>query len=1487
MLEVNDFDAIRIGLASAEQIRSWSYGEVLKPETINYRTLKPERDGLFCERTFGPTKDWECACGKYKRITYKGIICDKCGVEVTRTRVRRERMGHVELATPVTHIWYVKGTPSRLGQLLDISPRNLEKIIYFASFIVTELDEKRRAEAIASIDDDHKTRLDETAVEVEDMIESLDDDLERQILEIRARFDNEAAQLPVKVEEDIQKLRTETDVVLRVLAENKSQKAPDDIKLSWMLDPIVTTGTKITARHSKGVEPAFEEASARLREQLEEERKDLDSRRETDISNERVRVEDQRSRSDETLKERLTEVDEYYERRLIDLETLASRQLLSELRYQELQGTCGDVFKATSGAEAMLELIGQIDLDELAVELRADLGANSIQKRRKATKRLRVVEAFRRSGNQPDWMIISVLPVLPPDLRPMVQLDGGRFATSDLNDLYRRVINRNNRLKRLIELGAPEIIVRNEKRMLQEAVDALVDNGRRGRPITGSGSHPYKSLSDLLRGKQGRFRQNLLGKRVDYSGRSVIVVGPDLKLDECGLPTRMALELFKPFVMRRLVDYELASNIKSAKRVVERADPEVWDILEEVTRNHPILLNRAPTLHRLGIQAFSIRLVQGSAIQIHPLVCFSYNADFDGDQMAVHVPLSMTAQEEARRLMMSSRNLLSPADGSPVIGPTKDMILGCYYLTLPPVAKREHPRVFTDGNEVSAAFEAGLIDLHEEILMRANEGEVAITEERPDGALFTTSAGRVFFGDILPPEARPVESLLDKGQLKDLITDIYYDHGSAVCAQVADDLMTIGFHWATRSGVTMAMADLTIPPIKGDILNDTEDAVEKIEDQFNQGIVTEQERYNLHVRSWAAAMKSVSEAVEDGLDPLGPVYLMGASGSAKGNFDQIRQIAGMRGLMTDPNGRVIEMPVRSNFREGLSVFEYFISTHGARKGLADTALRTAESGYLTRRLVDVSQDTIVTMEDCGTPEGLEIIAGAEFDYGDSIASRAFGRVLMADVVDPDTGEILVRSGEIVGLTERDLLEEREVTTVTVRTVMQCRAERGICQRCYGYDLARNEHVELGTAVGIIAAQSIGEPATQLTMRTFHTGGTYRTDDITRGLPRVEEIFEARVPKGQAVMAEMDGDIDIVHEEESIFLRLKNSKVQKQEVDIPPGYKSTVVSKKIVSKGDVIAEFVGEEEPAPPKKATKKSKSSRKSKASKIVADGSPILADLGGIAKVTKKKVVISSEATDMLEYPISHSVRLHVQSGDEVVKGQQLTEGSLNPHDVLRVRGDTNLQRYLLNEIQGTYRVVGVPVSDKHVEIVIRQMLRKVLIEDAGDTELLPGELVDKMRWRKLNDEAIEGGGKPASSSPVLLGVTKASLNTESFLAAASFQDTTRVLTEAALQGSTDRLRGLKENVIIGKLIPAGTGKGHGRFSLLSAFQAMAEADELRDGEAGAALPDGEGNGAAATTNGDGESAKSEADANGKSAAVASDESADSADAAEELEDA
>ncbi len=1389
MLEVNDFDAIRIGLSSPEQIRSWSFGEVTKPETINYRTLKPERDGLFCERIFGPTKDWECTCGKYKRVSFKGIICDKCGVEVTRSRVRRERMGHVELATPVTHIWYFKGTPSRMGQLLDISPRNLEKIIYFASFIVTDLHEEKRDEALEAIDRDFEARLQEVRFEVEDTIASMDEDLDNQRSALESQIKQDVDRLRTKSEKEIRAIKDEAETVLKVLDDAKGEFASDDIKLSWLEDPTVVKGAKITPKFLKAIEPAADEAIAAVQEKLEQSAQDASERRAAQLEVERDRVADARANQERAIEERAAETRDFFERRKSDLGVLDKHQLLSELRYQELMETCGDVFEAASGGEAVLKLILKTDLDELAALLRTELKAKSIQRRRKAMKRLRVVEAFRRSGNRPEWMILTVLPILPPELRPMVQLDGGRFATSDLNDLYRRVINRNNRLKRLIELGAPEIIVRNEKRMLQEAVDALVDNGRRGRPVTGSSSHPYKSLSDLLRGKQGRFRQNLLGKRVDYSGRSVIVVGPELRLDECGLPTRMALELFKPFVMRRLVDYGLASNIKSAKRVVERADPEVWDILEEVTRNHPILLNRAPTLHRLGIQAFNIRLVQGSAIQVHPLVCFAFNADFDGDQMAVHVPLSMVAQEEARNRMMSTRNLLSPADGSPVISPTKDMVLGCYYLTLPPTSEPDKPRIFGDFNEVMMAFSLGNVGLHESVKVRVAADEIPISEECPEGSLLGTTPGKVFLNDVLPLDMRFVNRHLDKGDLKQLVTNLYYHHGEEVTSQVADKIMMLGFRWATQSGVTMAIGDLTVPPIKAQILEDAERRTEELDQQFQMGMVTEQERYGKHVQVWAEAMRSVSDAVEEHMESLGPVYLMGASGAAKGNFDQIRQIAGMRGLMTDPAGRIIEMPVRANFREGLSVFEYFISTHGARKGLADTALRTADSGYLTRRLVDVCQETIITVEDCGAASGLEIRVDPDHDVGESVPSRSFGRVLFEDVVDPDTGEILLRAGEVVDREGVTLLDSRKIDRLAVRSPMSCGARRGVCQKCYGNDLARNQLVALGTAVGIIAAQSIGEPATQLTMRTFHTGGTYQAEDITRGLPRVEELFEARVPKGQAVVSDIDGVVEILREDDTIRLRVSKTEVFEESIDLSAGFEPSVKDGADVKEGHVVA--------------------TRPDPVEANGEDNAPteLKAPIAGKASIEEGKITIRREESDSVKYPIVVTARWSVSDGDQVLRGQRLTEGPLNPHDILRTRGEADLHKYLLSEIQGVYRIVGVPVHDKHIEIVIRQMLRKVLVDEAGDTEFLPGELIDRMRFVRTNDAAAENGAEIALGTPVLLGVTKASLNTESFLAAASFQDTTRVLTEAAILGSTDRLRGLKENVIIGKLIPAGTG--------------------------------------------------------------------------------
>ncbi len=1130
-IDVNYFDSMRIGLASPEQIREWSKGEVKKPETINYRTLRPEREGLFCEKIFGPTRDWECHCGKYRRVRYKGIVCDRCGVEVTRAKVRRERMGHIELAAPVSHIWYFKGIPSRMGLILDMSPRSLEKVLYFASYIV--------------------------------------------------------------------------------------------------IDP--------------GTTPLME------------------------------------------------------------------KQLLTENEYREYREKYGQGFRAGMGAEAVKELLEAMDLDQMAVDLRQELGSSSGQRRIRAIRRLEVVEAFRQSGNRPDWMILDVIPVIPPDLRPMVQLDGGRFATSDLNDLYRRVINRNNRLKRLLDLGAPDIIVRNEKRMLQEAVDALIDNGRRGRPVTGPGNRPLKSLSDMLKGKQGRFRQNLLGKRVDYSGRSVIVVGPTLKLHQCGLPKEMALELFKPFVMKRLVKDGFAHNIKSAKRMVERARAEVWDVLEDVIREHPVLLNRAPTLHRLGIQAFEPILVEGRAIKIHPLVCTAYNADFDGDQMAVHVPLSAEAQAEARVLMLSVHNILNPKDGHPVVTPTQDMVLGCYYLTIERKGARGEGMFLTGIDEALRAYQAQELDLHAKVTVR-----------REDGSRLETTLGRLIFNEKLPPELGYQNRVVGRKELSSLVAETYRRFGTAQTANVLDGIKELGFHYATVAGTTIGISDIQVPADKEAILRDAESRVEKIEGQFRRGLITNDERYQRVIDVWDWAKKEVTSALMHSLNEFNPVYMMAISG-ARGNVQQISQLAGMRGLMADPSGRIIELPIRASFREGLTVLEYFTSTHGARKGLADTALRTADSGYLTRRLVDVSQDVIVREEDCGTHAGIvvgEIRDGTEVI--ESLADRIAGRTAVRDIVHPETGEVLAAVGTMIEEPAADAIVASGIKEVPIRSVLTCKSRYGVCQACYGRNLATGSLVDVGEAVGIVAAQSIGEPGTQLTMRTFHTGGV-AGDDITQGLPRVEELFEARKPKGQAVITELAGRVRIRDLE------------GRREADV-------------------------------------------------TAADG-------------------------EVQTYAVPYGARLAVRDGGEVTPGDVLTEGSINPHDLLRVRGLRGVQVYLLHEVQRVYRLQGVDINDKHIEVMVRQMLRKVKIEDSGDAELLPGGLIDIFEFEAANREALAAGGEPAVARPVLLGITKASLATDSFLSAASFQETTRVLTEAAINGKSDPLLGLKENVIIGKLVPSGTG--------------------------------------------------------------------------------
>jgi len=1122
---------MRIGVASPEQIREWSRGEVKKPETINYRTLKPEKDGLFCEKIFGPTKDYECHCGKYKRVRYKGVVCDRCGVEVTRSKVRRERMGHIELAAPCTHIWFFKGIPSRLGLIMDMSPRALEKVIYFVSYIVID---------------------------------------------------------------------------------------PGDTPLS-------------------------------------------------------------------------------------------ERQLLSEQEYREAKSKYGNEFDARMGAEAIKELLGKIDVQKDVDELKKEVKSTSGQRRRRAIRRLEVMDGLLDSGLEPEWLVMDVMPVIPPDLRPMVQLDGGRFATSDLNDLYRRVINRNNRLKRLLDLGAPEIIIRNEKRMLQESVDALIDNGRRGRPVTGAGNRPLKSLSDMLKGKQGRFRQNLLGKRVDYSGRSVIVVGPELRMDQCGLPKKMALELFKPFVMKGLVDKEYAHNIKNAKKMVEKVDDRVWGILEEVIKGHPVLLNRAPTLHRLGIQAFEPVLVEGKAIKLHPLVCPPYNADFDGDQMAVHLPLSEEAKTEARTLMLSTTNLLAPADGNPITVPTQDMVLGIYYLTTIKEGIKGEGKIFSRPAEAIKAYDTDKIYLQAPI------------KARIDGEIIDTSVGRIIFNEALPEDMEFINERIDKGGLGDLINDLYDEFGEEKTVKSLDNIKELGYDFATRSGISIAVTDADIPEEKPKILKEADEEVDEIEEHYNRGAITEDERYHRVIDIWNQAKDDVTDALLDHLDEDNNIYIMATSG-ARGNTSQISQLAGMRGLMADPSGRIIDLPIRSNFREGLNVLEFFLSTHGARKGLADTALRTADSGYLTRRLVDVSQDVIVKAEDCETEKGLyvEAIGGHGSQAVESLRERIAGRYAAEDLKDPASGEIIVERNEMIKKDHLDKIEKTDIDSVKIRSVITCESEHGVCTKCYGRNLATTNKVNIGESIGIVAAQSIGEPGTQLTMRTFHTGGV-AGDDITQGLPRVEELFEGRTPKGHAIMTEKEGKVKITQKRNS--------------------------------------------------------------------------------------KRIVVTSDDGKKKTYKIPYGSKLIVQEGEYVEPGDKLTEGPLDPSVLLRVKGEAAVQNYLLKEVQNVYRSQGVEINDKHIEVIIRQMMKRVKIKESGDTDLLTGSLVTKHEFKETNQKVKANGGKPAKAIPQILGITKASLATESFLSAASFQETTRVLTEAALEGKIDRLRGLKENVIIGQLIPAGTG--------------------------------------------------------------------------------
>ena len=1282
--QVTNFNAVRISIASPEQIHSWSHGAITKPETINYRTLRPEKDGLFCERIFGPTKDWECFCGKYKRIRYRGVVCDRCGVEVTRSKVRRERMGHIELASPVAHIWFSKGTPSRLGLLLDLSPRNLERVLYFAQHIVVSVDEEARQRAIQ----DEQRKLED------DEVEKRRAATEDAIAELRQAFEASTA------------------------SENEEEQEQERL----------ATEVEIDALRAKQIEE-----EAKLKEEMQ-------------------------SRIDE-------------------LEDLRVGKLIVESRHRELKELYGNVFKAAMGAEGILEILRQTELGALREYLLQEMRSTSGQRRKKAIKRLRVVESFRKSGNKAEWMVLTVLPVLPPDLRPMVQLDGGRFATSDLNDLYRRVINRNNRLKRLLDLGAPNIIVRNEKRMLQEAVDALIDNGRRGRPIQGSHNHKLKSLSDLLRGKQGRFRQNLLGKRVDYSGRSVIVVGPELALHQCGLPKRMALELFKPFVMHRLVILGIAANIKSAKRMVERARPEVWDILEDVIKDRPVLLNRAPTLHRLGIQAFMPVLIEGSAIQIHPLVCSAFNADFDGDQMAVHIPLSRMAVSEAKDLMLSVHNMLSPASGEPLVAPTLDMVLGCYYLTDVQPGTNGSRQRFNDFEEARIAYASGQLDLR---------AEIEIQDRDHAGGWVTTTLGRMIFNEVLPPEIEFKNKLMDKQALKDLTGECYRNLSNEAAAAVLDEVKSLGFSYATSSGITIAINDIQVSPKKGQIIKKANQQVEEYEDQYMQGLVTEEERYNRTVATWTDASDQMEDIVREDLANYGGVALMAVSG-AKGNIAQIKQMAGMRGLMSDPKGRIIDLPIKSSFREGLTALEYFISTHGARKGLADTALRTADSGYLTRRLIDVSQEVIILEEDCGTMEGAWLRANPEDPLVSPLEESILGRIAASAVTHPVTGEIIAdRNDEIAEDRVREIMEAG-IKDVHVRSPLGCEARRGLCRLCYGRIPATGLLVSMGEAVGIIAAQSIGEPGTQLTMRTFHTGGVAGLD-ITSGLPRVEEIFEARVPRGFAVLADIDGVVVIEDDVEGRRLRVISREEYREDYSLPTGFELLVGNGSHVAAGVILARAL----PDP----------SREEQA--VEEETHEIVANISGTVEVGLQSLSIIWEDIEERVHIVPASAHVLVENGAQVKAGDALTAGPLNPHDILRIRGKEELQRYLVGEVQKVYRSQGVSIHDKHIDVILRQMMRRVQVDTPGDAEFIPGQIVDRFEFQEKNAKVLAEGGEPATAKSVLLGVTRASLLTDSFLAAASFQETTRVLTEAAVTGARDRLLGLKENVIIGRLIPA-----------------------------------------------------------------------------------
>ncbi|MGW8318881.1 MAG: DNA-directed RNA polymerase subunit beta' [Candidatus Promineifilaceae bacterium] len=1405
-MEATEFRSLRISLASPEQIRSWSYGEVTKPETINYRRLRPEKDGLFCEAIFGPTRDWQCYCGKYKNVRYKGIVCDKCGVEITRAAVRRERLGHIELAAPVAHVWYTRRVPSYLGLLLNISRRNLDRVLYFAQYVITFVDEDARKRALKRLDEEleeAELRLyDENQASVEDETQEARQrlaELEAELENLNESYDerlsaatDEVVHQAQQVEQRLENLMSTGEAATSkiVLGETTIAKKGETIGREHIVLVQETTSDRLTARQAE-LEEEHQTAVANLERDIQLLKEETDAvsqemREQVEVKMARLRQQAQSNRD--------------------QLESLAQMAFLNETDYRELKSKFGNAFRADMGAEAFYEILKNMDLDRLANELWREVRTTrSKQGAKRATKRLQVVEALRKSGNRPEWMILTVLPVIPPDLRPMVQLDGGRFATSDLNDLYRRVINRNNRLKRLLELGAPDVIVRNEKRMLQEAVDSLIDNSQRGKALSRRGRRELKSLSDMLKGKKGRFRRNLLGKRVDYSGRSVIVVGPTLRMGQCGLPKTMALELFRPFVISKLVEYGHASNIKGAKRIIERQPPEVWEVLEEVIEGRPILLNRAPTLHRLGIQAFMPILVEGKAIQLHPLVCAAFNADFDGDQMAVHVPLSQKAVEEAMDQMMATRNLLKPADGHPIVGPSKDMVLGVYYLTVMQDGLKGEGKVFSSMEEVERAFDLGFADIHAKIKLQTETYFTEQGKRYADGKsrkrIIETSPGRVIFNRALPTEMRFVNETLDKGAVNDLVNRVYRRLGDSLTIEMVDKIKNLGFRYATLSGITIAVSDLTIPEERETILDEARMRVDQIDRQYRRGLLTEDEQYQRTIEQWTDAKASVERAVREAMSPAGPVTMMALSGSTKGGFGPITQLAGMRGLMADPQGRIISVPITSNFRQGLSALEYFISTHGARKGLADTALRTADAGYLTRRLVDVAQDVIVMDQDCGTNKGIWV--RREDNFGkQSLSERIFGRHAAETVADKETGEVLIEEGELYTEELADAVDAAGVDEVYVYSPMTCELRQGICAKCYGIDLARGKSVELGAAVGIVAAQSIGEPGTQLTLRTFHTGGTAEArGDITQGLPRVEELFEARQrPKGEAVMSEISGlaEIRMIDGVRHVFVT--DTKIVEDEYEIVEGWDLKLDDQEELKAGDIIAE-----------------------------KDDEIIAARHGGRVIVEDAKVRVVWESRDERDYEIPAGTRILVDEGQRVEAGDQITEGSKNPHRILEILGRDAVTQYLLKEVQQVYRPQGQNINDKHFEVIIRKMLSKVLITASGDTEMLPGELIERSIFQETNEEIMAEGGQPARAEPVLLGITKASLNTESFLSASSFQHTIKVLAGAAIAGKEDELVGLKENVIIGKLIPAGTGfkARQQRIAEREAAEALLEAQE------------------------------------------------------------